>query len=83
MIFELVQSEFRRIRAIFSGHYQYLPVMSIVNQNYPGRVFVNNMPNPQTALGRETTEGNIASRRLAQKLGFIEGEKYPVYAIEF
>lgn len=31
----------------------------------------------------ETTEDNVASRRLAQKLGFIENEIYPVYAIEF
>lgn len=31
----------------------------------------------------ETTEDNIASRRLAQKLGFVEHETYPVYAIEF
>ena len=31
----------------------------------------------------ETTEDNIASQRLAEKLGFIKNEKYPVYAIEF
>jgi hypothetical protein len=31
----------------------------------------------------ETTEDNTASRRLAQKLGFVEEETYPVFAIEF
>jgi RimJ/RimL family protein N-acetyltransferase len=31
----------------------------------------------------ETTEDNTASRRLAQKLGFVENEIYPVYAISF
>jgi RimJ/RimL family protein N-acetyltransferase len=31
----------------------------------------------------ETTEDNTASRRLAIKLGFVEDETYPVYAIEF
>ncbi len=31
----------------------------------------------------ETTEDNAASRRLAEKLGFIEHETYPVHAIEF
>ena len=31
----------------------------------------------------ETTEDNLASRRLAEKLGFAESESYPVYAIEF
>ena len=31
----------------------------------------------------ETTEDNIASQRLAEKLGFIKNETYPVYAIEF
>jgi len=31
----------------------------------------------------ETTEDNIASRRLAGKLGFVENESYPVFAIEF
>lgn len=31
----------------------------------------------------ETTQDNVASRRLAQKLGFVEDETYPVYAIEF
>ena len=31
----------------------------------------------------ETTEDNTASRRLAEKLGFVEKETYPVYAIEF
>ena len=29
----------------------------------------------------ETTEGNTASRRLASKLGFVERETYPVYAM--
>ena len=29
----------------------------------------------------ETTEDNIASRRLAESLGYIEAESYPVYAI--
>ncbi len=32
---------------------------------------------------RETTEDNIASRRLAEKLGFVEKESYPVYVIAF
>jgi RimJ/RimL family protein N-acetyltransferase len=31
----------------------------------------------------ETTEDNVASQRLAEKLGFIKHETYPVYAIEF
>lgn len=31
----------------------------------------------------ETTQDNIPSRKLAQKLGFVASEYYPVYAIEF
>jgi RimJ/RimL family protein N-acetyltransferase len=31
----------------------------------------------------ETTEDNLASQRLAGKLGFVEHQRYPVYAIEF
>lgn len=31
----------------------------------------------------ETTEDNEPSRRLARKLGFVEVESYPVYAVEF
>jgi len=31
----------------------------------------------------ETTEDNIASQRLAEKLGYVKGEIYPVYGIEF
>jgi RimJ/RimL family protein N-acetyltransferase len=31
----------------------------------------------------ETTLDNIPSRKLASKLGFVEGECYPVYAMEF
>ena len=31
----------------------------------------------------ETTEQNVASQRLAHKLGFVENETYPVYAIRF
>jgi RimJ/RimL family protein N-acetyltransferase len=31
----------------------------------------------------ETTLDNVPSRKLAKKLGFVESESYPVYAIEF
>jgi len=31
----------------------------------------------------ETTEDNNSSNRLAEKLGFIKNQSYPVYAIEF
>jgi RimJ/RimL family protein N-acetyltransferase len=31
----------------------------------------------------ETTQDNIASQKLASRLGFVESESYPVYAIEF
>jgi hypothetical protein len=31
----------------------------------------------------ETTQDNIPSQRLALRLGFVENESYPVYAIEF
>jgi GNAT superfamily N-acetyltransferase len=31
----------------------------------------------------ETTQDNIPSRKLAHRLGFVEKETYPVYAIEF
>jgi GNAT superfamily N-acetyltransferase len=31
----------------------------------------------------ETTEDNVPSQKLARRLGFVEDESYPVYAIEF
>ncbi|NIM97555.1 MAG: GNAT family N-acetyltransferase [candidate division Zixibacteria bacterium] len=31
----------------------------------------------------ETTQDNIPSRKVAHKLGFVENESYPVYAMEF
>jgi hypothetical protein len=31
----------------------------------------------------ETTQDNIPSQKVAEKLGFVENESYPVYAIEF
>ena len=31
----------------------------------------------------ETTLDNIPSQKVAKKLGFVENESYPVYAIEF
>lgn len=31
----------------------------------------------------ETTQDNIPSQKLARRLGFVESESYPVYAIEF
>jgi len=50
MIYELDFPEFTRVRFLFQGHEQYLPVLAVIEGNFPGRVFVNDRDKPQTAL---------------------------------
>ena len=50
MIEELNFSEFGKVKNIFVDNNQHLPVFSIINGNHPGRIFVDNKSNPETAI---------------------------------
>jgi GNAT superfamily N-acetyltransferase len=50
MIYKLNCHEFSKISDLFEGHKQYIPVLSIIDGNFPGRVFVDDKDHPATAL---------------------------------
>ncbi len=50
MIFELHPSKFPQVIPIFQDHKQYLPVYAVVEGNFPGRIFVDHLDSPRTAL---------------------------------
>ena len=50
MIHELKPGDFYKVTGIFRGHKQYIPVMAVIEGNFPGRIFVDNRDRPETAL---------------------------------
>jgi len=50
MIHELEPSDFSNVTHLFQGHKQYVPVFSVIDRNFPGRVFVDEKDSPDTAL---------------------------------
>jgi RimJ/RimL family protein N-acetyltransferase len=47
---ELAQGEFRRAAHIFGGHLQYIPALSVIHGEFPGRVFVDDRDSPAAAV---------------------------------
>ncbi len=50
MIYELTTSEFPVVAHLFEGHKQYVAALAVINHDFPGRVFVDDRSQPQTAL---------------------------------
>ena len=74
MIYELAADEFLLVERLFQGPLQYIPALSVVYQQYPGRVFVDDRENSRVAivwaLGRWAyIEGEGFSERFTELLG--------------
>ncbi len=50
MIYELPCGEFENVRNLFEDHKQYVPVIAVIEGNFPGRVFVDNTEAPSNAM---------------------------------
>jgi len=47
---ELNPPEFFKAGCLFNGLKQYTPVHSVIESNFPGRIFVDSKTDPRTAL---------------------------------
>jgi hypothetical protein len=50
VIFELPSTEFHRVRPLFRVCKQYVPVFAVLNSNFPGKVYVDSIDAPTTAI---------------------------------
>lgn len=50
MFIELKANEFWQTEAFFKDELQYIPALSVIRGNFPGKVFVDQMPSPHFAI---------------------------------
>jgi RimJ/RimL family protein N-acetyltransferase len=59
MISQLEHSQFERVRPLFRGLAYHLAILSIIEGNSPGRIWVDHPHHPQTALVWDKVEGGF------------------------
>lgn len=50
MFKEIGLSDFEKVRRLFQGHKQYIPVLAIIDGRFPGRIFVDKSQYPEVAI---------------------------------
>lgn len=76
MFSEIETTGFEAVRHLFAGHKQYIPVLAVIEERFPGRVFVDNAENPSVAIVWALgcwayIEGDQQSRELWQSLRYL------------
>jgi len=83
LIHELEFEKFGIVKSLFEGHKQYLPVLAIIEGNFPGRVFVDDLSDPSTTLVWAVSrwayiEGDPGNPEFSQSIGkLLQGTIVP------